>query len=267
MLDDRPLTKEIQEFWDQSPCGTTHVDHVPGSKEYFSAFDAYYDQYYPYLRRFLRLEKLAGKRVLELGLGSGFTLQKISQHAALTVGADLSGETVRLNQKRQQHFGSSFRLVNTSAVQLPLQQDSFDAVVTIGCLHHIPDIRGAIAEIHRVLKPGGVLYGMVYNRNSYRYRVFIPLVRRFGRQNRDKTTQQCVNEFYDGVGNPYGTVYSMSEMRHLLAGFTRPDFRIENFVGRELLPYVGDRIPRNFWLATFGKLAGLDLYFRATAVK
>jgi hypothetical protein len=72
---------------------------------------------------------------------------------------------------------------------------------------------------------------------------------------------------YDGSGNPYGTVYSRSEIAELFHDFEIVDVHTENFVGEEILPVYGDRIPRNVWLKTFGKIVGLDLYFTARARK
>lgn len=258
----------IREFWDSQPCGTTHLDLPPGSREYFIEFDRYYESLYPYLLPFLDLESMRGKKVLEIGLGSGFTLQRIAKVAEECFGLDISGETIRLNQARKDHLDLKANLIRASATDIPLADNSVDIVVTIGCLHHIPDIQKAVGEIHRVLKPAGILKGMVYYRNSYRFRVYIPLVRRFSRHWRGKSWQECVNEMYDGKGNPYGMVYSKAEVRRLLGSkFDSVRFRLENFVGAELLLRVGARIPRNVWLATLGKVAGLDLYFTARAVK
>lgn len=114
---------------------------------------------------------------------------------------------------------------------------------------------------------GGAFKGMVYNRNSYRFRIYIPLARWFSRHWRGKTWQECVNEMYDGLGNPYGMVYSKAEVSALFNKFNKIEFRVENFVGTELIPRIGKKIPRNVWLATLGKVVGLDLYFTARAVK
>ena len=122
-------------------------------------------------------------------------------------------------------------------------------------------------EVYRVLKPGGIFKGMVYNRNSYRFRVYMPLVRRLSQSWRAKDWQSCVNEMYDGSENPYGMVYSKREIIALFWQFAEMKFHTENFSGEELLPRIGGYIPRRFWLATLGKFVGLDLYFVAKAIK
>ena len=181
----------------------------------------------------------------------------------------LSGETLRLNRTRQKIFGTKLNLIQASATDIPLADDSLDMVVSVGCLHHIPDIQKAVDEIHRVLKPGGVFKGMVYYKNSFRYRVYIPIVMEMHRRwwDNPKTRAQWVNTMYDGEANPYGMVYSKAEISKLFRNFTGFKFSNQNFVGEEMIPRYGGRIPRNVWLATFGKLAGLDLYFVARAEK
>lgn len=160
------------------------------------------------------------------------------------MGLEVSGGTLRLNQARKKLFGLEFNLVQASATNIPFADDTFDVVVSIGCLHHIPDIQQAVAEIYRVLKPGGILKGIVYNRNSYRFQVYIPIARRLSRCWRGKSWEACVNEMHDGLQNPYGMVYSKSELLALFNDFGEIKFTVENFVGEELLPVIGKRIPR-----------------------
>jgi ubiquinone/menaquinone biosynthesis C-methylase UbiE len=261
------LYDHIRSFWDSQPCGTKHINLPPQSREYFIEFDKFFEAFYPYYLQFLNLEAMRGKRVLEIGIGSGFSLQRIAQVAQDCYGLDLSANTLQLNRARDRHFKLGLNLIHASATAIPLADNSLDFIVSVGCLHHIPDIGSATAEIHRVLKPGGIFKGMVYNRHSYRYQVYIPLSRRFSPQWQGKTTQDCVNEMYDGAGNPYGTVYSRAEVARLFRDFEIVDIQTENFVGEEMLPLYGGRIPRNVWLKTLGKIAGLDLYFTARARK
>jgi len=63
-------------------------------------------------------------------------------------------------------------------LELPFPDSSFDMVFSHGVLHHVPEIRQAEREIHRVLRPGGELVIMMYARWSLNYLVSIALVRR-----------------------------------------------------------------------------------------
>jgi ubiquinone/menaquinone biosynthesis C-methylase UbiE len=261
------IAERIRQFWNQQPCGTTHVNLPAGTREYFIEFDRYFEALYPYLLPFLELERLRGKTVLEIGLGSGFTLHRIAGMTRECYGLDVSEKTLELNERRGRILGLDFKLIHASATDIPLKSDSVDAVVSIGCLHHIPQIGKAVSEIHRVLKPDGVFKGMVYNLDSWRLMVFMPLLRGTMRRWTGKSRQQCINEFYDGINNPYGSVFSRGDVSTLFRGFHKLRFEIRNFSGEEVLPKIGGLVPRDFWLATLGRLVGLDLYFTGAAVK
>jgi tetrahydromethanopterin S-methyltransferase subunit G len=62
-------------------------------------------------------------------------------------------------------------------------------------------------------------------------------------------------------------VYSRREVARLFKKFEIAHSEIQNFVGEEVLTRFGGRIPRDVWLKTFGRVAGLDLYFTARANK
>jgi len=60
-------------------------------------------------------------------------------------------------------------------LQLPFADGVFDYVITLGCLHHTGDMEAAIRECLRVLRPGGRMVLMVYNRYSYKRWIVSPL--------------------------------------------------------------------------------------------
>jgi SAM-dependent methyltransferase len=66
------------------------------------------------------------------------------------------------------------------ATSLEFPDHSFDVVYSFGVLQHIPRAGKAVAEIRRVLKPGGEVIAMVYNRSSINYLVEIMFLRRLG---------------------------------------------------------------------------------------
>jgi SAM-dependent methyltransferase len=122
-------------------------------------------------------------------------------------------------------------------------------VYSFGVLHHIPEAAKAIAEIRRVLKPGGKLLVMVYNRTSINYVIEIMFVRKLGvwilsvpgatalfgwlgfpreklerhaalrRQRGRMSDEEWVSRNTDGPDNPYSRVYSAAEAEKLLAAF------------------------------------------------
>jgi SAM-dependent methyltransferase len=93
-------------------------------------------------------------RVLDLGCGVGHLIAWLARHApARYFGLDLS-----LNSLRNGRAAARLGDVGVGdAAYLPFRDASYDAVVCNGAAHHLPDLRGALGEIHRVLRPGGRL--------------------------------------------------------------------------------------------------------------
>ena len=98
-----------------------------------------------------------GERVLEVGPGAGF----ISQRAAARVGT--GGRLVCLDlqmamlRKVRGRIGDAAGLVQASGSQLPFREAAFDRAFLVTVLGEIPDKPGALAELRRVLRPGGEL--------------------------------------------------------------------------------------------------------------
>jgi ubiquinone/menaquinone biosynthesis C-methylase UbiE len=101
-----------------------------------------------------------GEVVLDLGCGSGLyrapLLARIGRHGRL-VSADLSFGM--LQQLAARSPAEPNRRLNADAMNLPLPSDSLDVVLANHVLYHLPDIGRGVAEIHRVLRPGGARPG------------------------------------------------------------------------------------------------------------
>jgi SAM-dependent methyltransferase len=90
-------------------------------------------------------------RVLDLGCGPGNLLDYLAPHGA-TYGSDFSADALRFCA------GRGFpRLFRADFLRLPVRSDSFDLVTCIDVLEHLQDDRRAVAELHRVLRPKGLL--------------------------------------------------------------------------------------------------------------
>ena len=174
----------VEAFWNSHPCG----DHIVGGlhegfrhdyERFFTAYDAWrYDQE-RHIPECLDLVDWRGRRVLEIGLGEGAESEQLIRRGALWSGLDLTEESVDRVRTRLTTRGLPFEdLRQGSVLDIPWQDDTFDLVFSHGVLHHVPDIRRAQAEIHRVLRPGGTLVAMLYARHSLNYHVSIRLVRR-----------------------------------------------------------------------------------------
>jgi ubiquinone/menaquinone biosynthesis C-methylase UbiE len=113
-----------------------------------------------------RAATLAGAegRVLEMGIGSGLNLPFYGSGVREIVGVDPSAELLRMAAPRAAMAGFPVSLVNRGGEELPFADASFDAAVTTWTLCSIKDAPTALAEMRRVLKPGGRLLFVEHGR-------------------------------------------------------------------------------------------------------
>jgi len=101
------------------------------------------------VRRLLALRP--GERVVDIGAGPGFLVAEMAAEGARVVAVDPSASMRELARAR----GVDFAIEDGSAEALPLPDGSVDAAVATQVLEYVPDVPGALAEIRRVLRPGG----------------------------------------------------------------------------------------------------------------
>jgi arsenite methyltransferase len=99
----------------------------------------------------------AGHRVLDVGCGPGFyateLLADVGSNGAV-VGIDTSSAMLAAAKRRcEGRDNASFQ--EGSVTSLPLEERSFDRVLCVQVLEHVSEVAGALAELHRVLRPGG----------------------------------------------------------------------------------------------------------------
>ena len=106
----------------------------------------------------------AGSRVVEIGCGSGHGTRLILDYfgAGNVDAVDLDRQMIRKAERRLRRYSDRVRLAVGDATDLQgvfgAGDAEYDAAFDFAFVHHIEDWRAALAEIARVLRPGGVLY-------------------------------------------------------------------------------------------------------------
>jgi ubiquinone/menaquinone biosynthesis C-methylase UbiE len=111
------------------------------------------------IARELRAQRL-GRDVLEIGAGSGSVAQRLlSRNPELAwVAMDIDPHMTRAAATRLHGFRNA-SAKTADATAMPFPDESFDSVVSCLMLHHIVDWERAVAEVARVLRPGGAFVG------------------------------------------------------------------------------------------------------------
>jgi SAM-dependent methyltransferase len=136
------------------------------------------------IRRFVG--DLAGKRVLKLDLwNEAFNtriLHWMADQGAEAHGLDLSRVVAHRARRNTRLAGKPARLVRADIRELPYPQSSFDFVYTMGTIEHIDEYVQAIAEVRRVLRPGGrAIIGVPHKWNLFLRPALVWLLDRFGK--------------------------------------------------------------------------------------
>ena len=98
--------------------------------------------------------------VLELACGTGLLSERLAGSVKLLEATDFSEAMIR--QAKAKSYSSRLHFSVQDATALPYAAHSFDAVVIANALHIMPRPELALAEIRRVLKPGGTLYAPTF---------------------------------------------------------------------------------------------------------
>jgi ubiquinone/menaquinone biosynthesis C-methylase UbiE len=178
--EETPTIATVRTFWEQNPCG----NETSSSSDRLAYFKEVQEHRYgiaPFIPRVAKFGTYAGKRVLEIGCGMGTDGSQFAEGGADYVGVDLTEAAARLARENLALRGVPGETMAANAEHLPFPDESFDHVYSFGVIHHTENPDAVIAEIRRVLKPGGTLTVMLYNRTSINYYVEIMALRKLGR--------------------------------------------------------------------------------------
>jgi ubiquinone/menaquinone biosynthesis C-methylase UbiE len=162
------LKPRVRDFWDAQSCDTQVAKSTKFSRDYFEEIERfrYFDQ--PFIHSFAQFTRYRGKKVLEVGVGAGTDFIQWLRAGAYVHGVDLTNEAVTNTRQRV----AVYELPPPEGIQvadaedLPFPSNTFDLGYSFGVLHHSPNTEKAIRELVRVVKPGGEVKMMLYNRHS-----------------------------------------------------------------------------------------------------
>lgn len=103
------------------------------------------------------LDVSCGQRVLEVGFGGGRTLDVLLARSAFVTGLDRAEDMVAAARRGRQELIGDGRLVllHGDVHAVPARDGSFDRIVTVNTVYFWPNLEAALAELRRVLVPGG----------------------------------------------------------------------------------------------------------------
>jgi SAM-dependent methyltransferase len=156
----------VRDFW-QAHVNNEYYTHAErASDSYFDEIERRRYQTHYHLPALFASMDGEGRQLLEVGCGIGVDAIQLARRGFEVTAVDLTENALEVARRFAARRGVSidFRLGNAEALDFP--DHSFDAVYSFGVLHHTPDIEKSVAEVHRVLRPGGTALVMLYHRES-----------------------------------------------------------------------------------------------------
>jgi SAM-dependent methyltransferase len=244
------LQKRVASYWNGKPCDSEFSARRERSPEYFLEVERERYRLQSHIPAIIDAIDWRGKRVLEIGTGVGTDARRIIERGGIYTGINVDDGSTLATAMALTMFGlaGNTRQMDATAMEFPAA--SFDIIYTFGVLHHIPAVDSAVAQIWRVLKPGGRVIAMLYNRTSINYALEIKLLRKLAartlgipgvvrlggalgfpeqklarhrelaREVRGMSAQEWLNRNTDGPDNPYSSVYDENEAQRLFSRFS-----------------------------------------------
>lgn len=196
------LISQIATYWNEHIHDLSITTYPMGTQEFFQQLDEYRYDKLNYLPRLIDFSSYKGKNLLEVGCGIGIDLVRFARAGVNVTGIDLSKKGIDLAGRNLVQNGLNADLFVMNGECMQFVDNTFDVVYAHGVLQYTGNTEKMVAEIHRVLKPGGEAIMMVYNKNSW-----LDLMRK------------VTNVALEHEDAPILKKFSISELRQLLHRF------------------------------------------------
>jgi ubiquinone/menaquinone biosynthesis C-methylase UbiE len=182
----------------------------------------------------LDLDAIRGNTALNIGCGAGNESLILSYFGAKCVGMDITSQAANAAHYLIKKIKGSGFGIQGDARFIPLQSSSVDFVYSSGVLHHSPDITRSIDEIHRVLKPNGKAYIMLYAMWSLQFmqqRIIGILKGNIGKKGLRKYMSSTGEGAWisSSLKNPHTETFTKKECRRLFNNFNSVTVRKAGF--------------------------------------
>jgi ubiquinone/menaquinone biosynthesis C-methylase UbiE len=209
--------REVQQYWDDYPCGIQVTDKDLGTKEFFEDIKKQFRQTYAayaHSNELLNFSGYKGKSVLEVGCGIGIDALEFAKNGAHVTAIDLSPTNIELARQYFTYNNTQATIEVGDAEHLRFPDNTFDLAVAIGVLYYTPNTQKAVDELYRVLKPGGTAICMFFNRYSW----YVLLAR-----------MSCTNIDHEERDPPILKLYSRGEIKQMFEKFSAVDIMMDRF--------------------------------------
>jgi len=188
-------------------------------------------------------------KILDIGCANGYYIFYLNKLGYNITGSDLSPECINVCKKRAEEQRVKIDFVCTDVEDLKFKDNSFDGLISFSTLRYLPDMKKALSEIRRVVKPSGTILIDFPNKHSPWFLTFQKLATKYKLPH----DQKC------------DKYYSANELKKIFkqAGFKKIEIKAILFIARTVpkiftpLCIVVDQIGNN--LPLINKLGGAIL--------
>jgi SAM-dependent methyltransferase len=258
-------------LWTRAPVGSFRSQAVPGTAQYFQDLRAYrYGYETPFIPRLFQFARMAGRRVLEIGVGNGTDAVAMARCGAAYTGIDVTPRHLELTQ-------ANFALAQLAPPTLVCGDllatdlsETYDFVYSFGVMHHIPNEAAYLQRVRDLLAPGGRLLLGVYSKYSFfnAYLCLTWLMQRQARCSLDDWRSHKAE--LSALGEPVTIrIRSRRACERLLraCGFRVQSYHKRGFV-QNYLPLLGRHLqPDGVTLNTCGAVLGWYHLFECTVAR
>ncbi len=206
------MNERVRQYWNTHIHDLDISTSAPGSAEFFRDLDQYHFEKLHHLLDLIHFDEWKDKEVLDVGCGAGVEVVRFARAGAHVTGVDIAESAITLARQNLEQQGLGARLLVADGEHLPCPNEAFDLVFAHGVVQYTGDDSRMVAEIHRVLRPGGLAVFQGYNRVSWL-----------------NVLSKLMKTPLEHEDAPQLKRYSASEFRALLRPFDTVDLVFERF--------------------------------------